>query len=46
MVQKTFLFSSTVSWCFNVHYLVIDVILVATEEGMGEGDRELVGGGG
>ena len=26
--------------------LMVDVILVTTEEGMGKGDRELVGGGG
>ena len=31
--------------CYNIH-LMIDVILVTTEEGVGKGDRELVGGGG
>ena len=31
--------------CYDIH-LMIDVILVTTEEGVGKGDRELVGGGG
>ena len=31
--------------CYDIH-LMVDVILVTTEEGVGKGDRELVGDGG